>query len=84
MTAITVRPDAKMAKELEKYAKMHDRSKAYMLKEAWELYVERDNWLNRKYEQAQADIKAGRFATEEDMSKLYNKYAPTKSTRKAS
>lgn len=68
-TMISARIPEKLGEDLAALAESTQRSKAYLLTEALERYVERQSWLVREIDAAvkEAD-ESGDYVTEEDMS----------------
>jgi predicted transcriptional regulator len=72
--AFTVRTDRKKVKQLDKLASKMDRSRNYLVNQAIDQLLELHAW---QIERTREGIKAadeGRFATDTEMSRIFNKY----------
>jgi RHH-type transcriptional regulator, rel operon repressor / antitoxin RelB len=67
---ISARVDEKLNEELEKLAASSRRSKAFLITEALENYVEREAWINKKIDQDfRAADESGKWISHEAMEK---------------
>jgi RHH-type transcriptional regulator, rel operon repressor / antitoxin RelB len=67
-TMISARIPEKLDRDLAGLAEMTSRSKAFLLTEALEEYVERKGWIIREIDSAVADAaKDGSYVSEDDM-----------------
>lgn len=72
--AFTVRTDSKKVKQLDRLAKLRDRSRNYLVNQAIDQLLEVQAW---QIEQTKAGIKAAdedRFASDAEMERIFNKY----------
>jgi len=72
--AFTIRADNKQVEKLDALAKLHDRSRNYLVNEAIGQYLDLQTW---QLEQVKAGIQAaeeGRFASDEKMARIFSKY----------
>lgn len=72
--AFTVRTDRKKVKQLDRLAKQQDRSRNYLVNQAIDQLLEVQAW---QIERTREGIKAaddGRFASEAEMERIFNKY----------
>ncbi|TNG01346.1 MAG: CopG family transcriptional regulator [Gammaproteobacteria bacterium] len=77
--AFTVRSDSNKVKQLDKLASQMDRSRNYLVNQAIDQLMEIHAW---QIEQTKEGIKAadeGRFASESEMDRIFNKYKNNRS-----
>lgn len=66
MTSISITIKDSNAAKLERLAQAMDRSRSWVVNEALEQYLEHQDWMDRKTEEAIADIEAGAKLTPHD------------------
>jgi len=72
--AFTVRADSKKVRQLDKLAKLEHRSRNYLVNQAIDQLLEMQAW---QVERTKEGIKAaddGRFASDAEMDRIFNKY----------
>jgi len=72
--AFSVRTDSKKVKELDKIAKQQDRSRNYLVNQAIDQLLELHAWQSERVKEGIKAADDGRFASEADMAKIFNKY----------
>jgi predicted transcriptional regulator len=73
--AFTIRSDSKKVKQLDRLAGQMDRSRNYLVNQAIDQLLELHTW---QIERTKEGIKAadeGRFASDAEMERVFNKYA---------
>lgn len=71
---ITVRLDADTVIFLDKLAKVEDRDRSYMIKQAVASFVKLHRWQIEEIEKAVKEADAGMFATDEEVEQLFSKW----------
>lgn len=79
MTNISITIKESNAERLEKLADAMDRSRSWLVNEAVEHYLEHQDWMDRKTDQAIADIDAGgRLVPHEEVMARFDAKASSK------
>lgn len=81
MTAFTVRVPDQTANRLNQLAEKLDRSRSYVVAQAIEDFVAREEWQLAEIEAALAEAERGGFASDRDVAAVVGKYV--KSARQA-
>ncbi len=74
--SFTVRTDKKNVKKLDAIASRLDRSRNYIVNEAIENFLEIEAWQIERTLRGIKDADEGRFASDEEMERVFNKYNP--------
>jgi predicted transcriptional regulator len=72
--AFTVRSDSKKVKELDKLASKMDRSRNYLVNQAIDQLLELHSWQIERTREGIRAADEGRFATDTEMNRIFNKY----------
>ena len=72
--AFTVRSDSKKVKELDKLASKMDRSRNYLVNQAIDQLLEVHAWQTERTREGIRAADEGRFATDTEMNRIFNKY----------
>jgi RHH-type rel operon transcriptional repressor/antitoxin RelB len=72
--SITVRLDAETVAFLDRLAKVEDRDRSYMIKQAVANFVQLHRWQIEEIEKAVKEADAGLFATDEEVEKCFSKW----------
>lgn len=75
MSAFTVRIQDETAVKLDRLAEKLDRSRAYVAAQAIEDFVKREEWQLSEIEAGLKEADAGDFAGDEDIARVFGKYA---------
>ncbi|MGL4489422.1 MAG: CopG family ribbon-helix-helix protein [Rhizobiaceae bacterium] len=81
MNAFTVRLQDETANKLDRIAEKLDRSRAYVAAQAIEDFVEREEWQLAEIEAGLAEAVKGEFATETEITRVFNKYTLGEATK---
>jgi len=72
--AFTVRTDSKKVKQLDRLAKLEDRSRNYLVNQAIDLLLEMQAWQAERTKDGIKAADAGQFASDVEMDQIFNKY----------
>jgi len=72
--AFSVRSDTKKVKQLDRLAKQQDRSRNYLVNQAIDQLLETHAWQIERVKEGIKAADEGRFASDADMAKIFNKY----------
>ena len=72
--AFTVRTDSKKVKKLDKLAGRLDRSRNYLVNQAIDHLLELNAWQEENTKAGIQAAEEGRFVSEAEMSRIFNKY----------
>ncbi len=72
--AFSVRTDSKKVKQLDRIAKQQDRSRNYLVNQAIDQLLELHAWQSEHVKEGIKAADKGRFASDADMARLFNKY----------
>lgn len=72
--AFSVRADSKKVKQLDKLAKQMDRSRNYLVNQAIDQLLELHAWQVDRVKEGVKAADAGRFASDAEMERIFNKY----------
>ena len=72
--AFSVRADSKKVRQLDKIAKQQDRSRNYLVNQAIDQLLELHAWQSERIKEGIKAADAGRFASDADMAKIFDKY----------
>ena len=72
--AFTVRSDSKKVKQLDRLASQMDRSRNYLVNQAIDQLLEVHNWQIERTEEGIKAADEGRFASDAEMERIFNKY----------
>ena len=72
--AFSVRTDSKKVKQLDRIAKQQDRSRNYVVNQAIDQLLELHAWQSERVKEGIKAADKGRFASDADMARLFNKY----------
>lgn len=72
--AFSVRTDSKKVKQLDRIAKQQDRSRNYLVNQAIDQLLELHAWQSERVKEGIKAADKGRFASDADMARLFNKY----------
>ncbi len=72
--AFSVRADSKKVKQLDRIAKQQDRSRNYVVNQAIDQLLELHAWQNERVKVGIKAAEEGRFASDADMARIFNKY----------
>jgi predicted transcriptional regulator len=72
--AFSVRADSRKVKQLDKLAKQQDRSRNYLVNQAIDQLLELHAWQNERVEKGIRAADSGRFASDAEMGRIFNKY----------
>ena len=72
--AFSVRADSKKVKQLDRIAKQQDRSRNYVVNQAIDQLLELHAWQNERVKVGIKAAEEGRFASDADMARTFNKY----------
>ena len=75
--AFSVRTDSKKVKQLDRIAKQQDRSRNYLVNQAIDQLLELHAWQSERVKEGIKAADKGRFASDADMARLFNKYEST-------
>ena len=73
--AFTIRSDSKKVKQLDKLASQMDRSRNYLVNQAIDQLLELHAWQIERTEEGIKAADEGRFASDAEMERVFNKYA---------
>ena len=74
-SVLTVRVSQRVREQLEALALSTKRSKSFLAAQAIAAYVEREAWQIAEIEKAVEEAKAGDFASEAEVDKVFSKWA---------
>ncbi len=77
MAAFTVRVADETAGKLDQLAEKMERSRAYVVQQAIEDYVDRQTWQLAEIEAGLAEAKRGEFASSAEVADILKKYVTT-------
>ncbi len=72
--AFSVRTESKKVKQLDRIAKQQDRSRNYLVNQAIDQLLELHAWQSERVKEGIKAADKGRFASDADMARLFNKY----------
>jgi predicted transcriptional regulator len=72
--AFSVRADSKKVRQLDKIAKQQDRSRNYIVNQAIDQLLELQAWQIERVKEGIAAADEGRFASDAEMTRIFNKY----------
>ncbi len=72
--AFSVRADSKKVRQLDKIAKQQDRSRNYVVNQAIDQLLELQAWQIERVKEGIAAADEGRFASDAEMTRIFNKY----------
>ncbi len=72
--AFSVRADSKKVKQLDRIAKQQDRSRNYVVNQAIDQLLELHAWQDERVKVGIKAAEEGRFASDADMARIFNKY----------
>jgi predicted transcriptional regulator len=72
--AFSVRADSKKVKQLDKIAKQQERSRNYLVNQAIDQLLELHAWQIERVKEGIKAADEGRFASDEDMAAILNKF----------
>ncbi len=72
--AFTVRSDSKKVEQLDKLASKMDRSRNYLVNQAIDQLLELHAWQNERTMEGIKAADGGRFASDTEMNRIFNKY----------
>jgi len=72
--AFSVRADSKKVKQLDKIAKLQDRSRNYLVNQAIDQLLELHTWQNERVKEGIKAADDGRFASDAKMARIFRKY----------
>ncbi len=75
--AFSVRADTKKVRQLDKIAKLQDRSRNYLVNQAIDQLLELHAWQNERIKEGINAADKGRFASDADMARILGKFANT-------
>ena len=73
--AFTIRSDSKKVKQLDRLASQMDRSRNYLVNQAIDQLLELHAWQIEHTKEGIKAADAGRFASDAEMERVFNKYA---------
>ncbi len=75
--AFSVRTESNKVRQLDKLAKQQDRSRNYLVNQAIEQLLELHAWQDKRVKEGIEAADEGRFASDIEIERLFNKYADT-------
>lgn len=72
--AFSVRTDSKKVRQLDRIAKQQDRSRNYLVNQAIDHLLELHSWQSERVKEGIKAADKGRFASDTDMARIFNKY----------
>ena len=72
--AFSVRADSKKVKQLDRIAKQQDRSRNYVVNQAIDQLLALHAWQIERVKEGIMAADEGRFASDADMTRIFNKY----------
>lgn len=72
--AFTVRADSKKVKQLDRLAKLEDRSRNYLVNQAIDQLLDLQAWQAERTKDGIRAADDGRFASDAEMDRIFNKY----------
>lgn len=78
LEAFTIRTNKEKVAALDALAIHHDRSRNYLVNQAIDYFLELNEWQVEKINQGVQAVKAGDFASEKEVKRVFSKYAPKK------
>ena len=72
--AFSVRTDSKKVKQLDKLAEFQERSRNYLVNQAIDQFLELHAWQGERIKEGIKAADEGRFASDADMGRIFNKY----------
>ena len=72
--AFSVRSDSKKVKQLDRLAKLQDRSRNYLVNQAIDQLLELHAWQTERVKEGIKAADEGRFASDADMDAIFRKY----------
>jgi predicted transcriptional regulator len=72
--AFSVRADSKKVRQLDRIAKQQDRSRNYLVNQAIDQLLELHAWQSERVKEGIKAADKGRFASDADMARIFNKY----------
>ena len=73
--AFTVRADSKKVKQLDKLAKLEDRSRNYLVNQAIDQLLDMQAWQAERTKEGIKAADEGRFASDAEMDRIFKKYS---------
>lgn len=80
---ITFRTESDRRERLDKIAALMDRDRTYVLNEAIDAYLDLMDWQTAHIKEGLEDARAGRFASDEEVEKIYADAIAEAESRKA-
>ena len=71
---VTVRLEKDAVEILDSLGKSQDRDRSYLIKEAVRRYIAHHRWQVEEIEKAIAEADAGKFASDEEVRRLFSKW----------
>ena len=72
--AFSVRADSKKVRQLDRIAKLQDRSRNYLVNQAIDQLLELHTWQVGRVKEGIKAADEGRFASDVEMAKIFSKY----------
>jgi len=72
--AFTIRSDSKKVRQLDKLASQMDRSRNYLVNQAIDQLLEIHAWQIERTKEGIQAVDEGRFASDAEMERIFNKY----------